>query len=104
MTAIRATLVQNESAHPVFVGHDWTKPDWQCGNCSTILAQKVAIEPYEETRQRILPFPIGAKPLVLGEVIGESKDVIAYRGNVVIKCAGCGSLNETVAGDSNPAT
>lgn len=92
----RTVFNQKNPAVPIFAGHDWSEPDWQCGRCGNILATGVAMWPHGEGAVRFLPPATGGEASVLSVSIPQGAHIQSEGGSMIVKCARCGSFNELV--------
>ncbi|MGA2964317.1 MAG: hypothetical protein ABSD96_21865 [Candidatus Korobacteraceae bacterium] len=99
LSSPRTVFKQRDPALPVFVGHDWSEPDWECGHCGNVLATGVMIQPHGEGVVRYLPPATGGDASVLTVEIRQETYIQSSGGSMIVKCARCGSFNELVPAD-----
>jgi hypothetical protein len=97
----RTVINQKDKNVPVFDGQDPAQPEWHCGSCRNVLATGVMMHPVGPGAVRFLPFPEGGETSILSIAVPKGRFIQSESGPVVIKCAGCGSFNETVPSEGN---
>lgn len=99
-SAPRTIIRQRDAGTPVFCGEDSgghsLDPDWECGHCGNILATKMMWHSVETECMRFLPFPQGGEFSSLSYAVPVGRYLASVGGRMVVQCASCGSLNETV--------
>ena len=90
----RMIVVQTLTEIAAFEDDDVSAPDWACGCCGNILARKISAEAWHPVLGRELP------PLreAIFSKTGISRGFVSHyisSEHLIIKCAGCGSFNET---------